>query len=65
MSGRVIQTLSGRLMIMRISLGRGSGPGDGPGHGMLPFSSQNLIQVRSLSQGVLSGLMRFFLQDFC
>ena len=56
MGGRVIQTLSGRLMW--ISLGWVSGPGDGPGHGMLPFSSQNLIRPYPPGIVVARGLIR-------
>ena len=64
MGGRVIQTLSGHLMW--ISLGRVSGAGDGAGHAVTEcFPSRaktlsGLIRFRSLSQGVLSSLVRFF-----
>ena len=56
MGGRVIQTLSGRLVW--ISLGWVSGPGDGPGHGMLPLSSQNLIRPYPGPIVVARGLIR-------
>ena len=66
MGGRVIQTLSRRLMW--ISLGQVSGPGDGPGHGMRPLSSQNLIRPYPGPIVVARGLIRpypfFFVLGF-